>query len=194
MFNGFIQAFKDIGGGVPVSEGKPIQSLQDYGIEKAVVLDEQGELTEEGFVSIGRSSFIYSAQKYPHHNVVPHNLPSFHPIPPPGGPGAESRNSNLFSPPPNFARNIYEPVVTLPFPQYREDQINLEPEMIRGLPFVLHPTLRQHHENVRLYRFNQPLNPNMTSFNYDFDFERRVLRDIRQQCGTSKRSGLGMTN
>jgi len=187
MFNGFIQAFREIGGPA-VEDGKVIENPETRGTEKPVEFDADGELTEEGFVAIGQSSFIYSANKYPHQGPGPSNFPALYP-PLPSQPSSTVRTttSHLFSPP--SQSSIMYGYRQMP-PQSAHDQSHhgQEADMIRGLPFILHPTLRQHisYQNSKQLYSRQKPQGNMTDFSYDFEFERRVLREINQQFGNKK--------
>ena len=191
MFNNLFQSLKEIGN-PKVQDGQVIQNPELVGTEKPVVLDEDGEITEEGFVSIGRSSF-YSLNNevsgptargpslYPSISSSSSNPFTNMPLPQPhGGPTSPYPYSPNYNP------------THVPYPPHHHAPLHSVPsleisDMVRGLPLVLHPDLRPHvglYDTQlvnRMYNNRRSLDLDLTEFQYDFNFERGVLRDINRQ-------------
>jgi len=185
MFSNFFQSVKEITHGPSVQDGQKIRKSSDASITaKAVTLDEDGEMTEEGFVSIGRSSFICPSSDpiYPPLIGMETMTTSIHQMqmPMPFG-----QTSHLGQAPPTYQMHNHANFQTHPSLEFGES--------VRNVPMVLHPRL-----SVPMY---DPKNPtgvtstsyqitaiNFSEFNYDFEFERGVLRDIDQQMDISNYS------
>ena len=169
--------FKDIWESPPIQDGQKLHP--DVPIEKPVAspADDDERLTEEGFVRVERSSFLFSATQSSQRSC---GLPASQ-LP---GQSAIFASQAAYSGglSPAFSdRAANDSYVGYGQPIPTPDNA----EIVRSLPFVLHPNLRPHvslynpktHETTMM-RSNQS---NIAQYNYDFDFERGVLRDINQQ-------------
>jgi hypothetical protein len=200
MFNSIVQSLKEIGN-PKVQDGQIIENIEERGTEKPVVQDEDGEITEEGFVSIGRSSF-YSLNNEAFANLgqAKSLYPTIAPSPSSNMPKPMDQGHGHGSPY-TYSSNPSN----LPYPlhphqtyqhhqsqsQYHHPPLQSQPsieinDMVRGLPLVLHPDLRPY---IPMYDSRQvnrlcnsgPRNFDPSEFDYDFNFERGVLRDISRQ-------------
>jgi len=154
-------------------EGQKIKSKPD---EKPSEVDEDGQVTEEGFVRVDRSSFLFSSTTYPNPNQN-----TLYPLLNSSGIPIETEKSHSTG-----ATNYYQ--------GYGQALPSLDnQDIIRSLPFALHPDLKPH---ISLYDpkpieriLNYEARLDISQFNYDFDFERGVLRDINQQIEMKKYYG-----
>jgi len=195
MFSNFFQSVKEIAHGPSVQDGQKIRKSSNASITAttATTLDEDGEMTEEGFVSIGRSSFI---------------CPSSDPIYPPLI-GMETMTKNThqmqMTMPMPFGQSSFlgQPPPTYQTQNQNHGHLQTHPSLefcegIRHVPMVLHPRLNPH---IPMYDPKNPIRVttqkstiDFSEFNYDFEFERGVLRDIDQQMDISNEDNNANVN
>jgi len=131
-------------------------------------IDQEGEVTEEGFVCVGRSSF-YSASEHPalpfQYNANANNVPY---------PSSSSSMQSAMYPPLPFAFNNGGNFAKQPT---SGDPVH---ELLTQVPFVLSQELRASSSNKGIGRVNGVPRIDWSQFEYNFENERNVLREVNQ--------------
>jgi len=169
MFNFFQQA-RDLISPPAIQMGQPVPPTSESVSKKKKV--EDGEMTEEGFVCIGRSSF-YGSSSIVEQSAVPHYQSQQHQYPP-------YPNNHQTQP-------MYP---ELPAPQLfhykQETSSSLEQplEYLRNVPLVLRADLQplnSRQSGIFASSSNRMATTiDWSQFDYDFDFERGVIREVNQ--------------
>jgi hypothetical protein len=143
---------------------------------------EEGEVTEEGFVCIGRSSF-YSSTSPVEEAAIPYPLNTVHPYPP----YPVDHLSNSRTP------NQYGMYPELPSPHLlshksgETSSLDMSLESLRSVPLVLRSDLQPqiYNQGGRIgVRGLAVKTIDWSQFDYDFDFERSVIREVDQHYST----------
>lgn len=173
MFSWLSQQAKDL---VSTSTtGQPIITLEGSGssASKKKKVDEEGEVVEEEFVCVGRSSF-YSGVEQP---SVPFSYLPYSPSP----------SSSAGHPP--CPSGMYPHLPTpLAHPNYHHstEPTSLDPihEALKHVPFVLRNDLRPIPPTIynafQVNDINRRNQVDWTQYEYDFELERSVVREVYQ--------------
>jgi len=157
-----------------VQTGKPVTANGPEDRRNSKSSNAEGEMTEEGFVCVGKSSFYKSPEMpaivqsfggYPQENQPMHNY-----------------NSNY--PPGQGVATMY-PVLPFQPSNMQMSAANDNSDLVRRIPFKLRSGLttaggneqrQQKPYEVYLSQFR-----NRYNYDYDFNFERGVIRELNQQ-------------
>jgi len=159
-----------------VEMGQPITEETSVVTTKKKKVDEGGEITEEGFVCVGRSSF-YSTSEQPalpfQYNPNANNLPYPYPS------SSSSMTSTMYPPLP-FAFNVGN---------FANQPKSGDPvhEVLTQVPFVLSQELRVSSLNKGFGRVNGLPTIDWSQFEYNFENERNVLREVNQHYDMQER-------
>lgn len=180
MFNWFQQA-KELVSPPSIQMGQPVPANSEAtnNSAKKKKVDDEGEMTEEGFVCVGRSSFYSIEQPAVPQSYNSYNLARATPYPPSPFQNHQFQGVSQHQ---QMYPQLPTPMLNHDYHKNAEssslEQVN---EFIRHVPFVLNPALRPHAS------YN-PISPHQSTnrkidwslYDYDFDFELSVIREVNQ--------------
>lgn len=167
-----------------VQTGKPVSEPSSNERRKSKSSDADGEVTEEGFVCVGKSSF-YKSPEMPAlvQTSNPSQVPDFHGG---GGGGGAMMISQSTS-------TMY-PILPYPLPMNTQQvptAVGVDNgDLVRQIPFSLRNGLssggmngqRQHQKPYEVYLSPQFRSQFRERYDYDFGLERGVLRELSHQA------------
>lgn len=174
MFNWFTQQARELTSPT-VQMGQPIVTDSSVTAVKKKKIDDEAEVTEEGFVCVGRSSF-YSPME---HQAVSFNYSQ-----------SSSTSNHRYPPYPPGTGGLMYPELPSPATNHiniqRQESASSEPlyDALKQIPFVLRNDLRplppRIYDPMRSSIIGRKTTIDWMQFEYDFELERSVIREVRQ--------------